>query len=212
VAPNGYLLVNRAYTSAVVLARDTVFVLDATLSEARARQDSAWIGALFPGRHPIAVVVTDLAWPHVGGVRYWVANGATLISHRTSRDFLQRVVDRRWTVEPDLLEERRAQASFRFRAVEEGLDLAGGALQLRTIGGIGSEGALMAFLPESGFLWAGDFIQDTEAPTEYALEVYAATRRTGSHPVSVAAMHIPLTPWKRLEGVLASEASERAER
>ncbi|HET7321010.1 MAG TPA: hypothetical protein VFI96_00770 [Longimicrobiaceae bacterium] len=207
VAPNAFLLVNRAYTSAVALARDTVFVLDATMSEPRARQDSAWIGTLFPGQHPLVVVVTDLAWPHVAGVRFWVANGATIVSHRTSRDFLQRVVERRWTLEPDLLEQRRARAPFRFRAVEEGLDLAGGALQLRTIGGIGSEGALMAFLPASGFLWAGDFVQDTKAPTAYALEVYAATRHAGFQPSSVAAMHIPLTPWDGLEEVLAPAAT-----
>ena len=44
----------------------------------------------FPGRHPIVVVVTDLAWPHVAGVRAWVARGATIVSHRAAREFLAR--------------------------------------------------------------------------------------------------------------------------
>ncbi|MEO8448535.1 MAG: hypothetical protein ABI647_02020 [Gemmatimonadota bacterium] len=61
IGPSAFLLSNRGYAEAVVLARDTVFMLEATQGEARARQDSVWIGKLFPGHHPIVVVVTDLA-------------------------------------------------------------------------------------------------------------------------------------------------------
>jgi glyoxylase-like metal-dependent hydrolase (beta-lactamase superfamily II) len=195
VGPQAYLLVNRAYTSAVVLARDTVWVLDATQGVERARQDSVWVGKLFPGRHPVAVVVTDLAWPHVAGVRYWVGVGATVVSHAASEPFLRRVVERRWTLEPDLLERRRAQAPFRFRAVTDSLTLGGGAVRLHTIGGIGSEGALMVWLPESRFLYAGDFVQGVRAPSAYTTEVVRAVRRVGIAPATVAAMHLPVTPW-----------------
>ena len=94
----------RGYTEAVALVGDTAFVLDATPAEARARQDEEWIAKLFHGDHPVVVVVTDLAWPHIAGVRYWVARGATIVSHRASEDSLRRVVERRWTREPDLLE------------------------------------------------------------------------------------------------------------
>jgi hypothetical protein len=80
-----------------------------------------WIGKLFPGPHPVAVVVTDLAWPHVAGVRYWVGAGATVISHRASEPFLREVVERRWTLAPDLRERRRAGTPFRFRSVEVSL-------------------------------------------------------------------------------------------
>src|SRR5262245_61780730 len=100
VSASTFLLRNRGYTEAVTLQRDTVFVFDATQGDERVRQDSAWIAALFPGRHPIAVVVTDLAWPHVAGVRAWVARGATIVSHRAAKPFLTEVVNRRWTQTP----------------------------------------------------------------------------------------------------------------
>lgn len=95
VGPATFLLVTPAYTSAVALARDTVWVLDATSNEARARRDAEWVARLFPGPHPVAVVVTDLAWPHVGGVRYWVARGAVVYAHPSAEPFLRRVLDRR---------------------------------------------------------------------------------------------------------------------
>lgn len=203
VGARAFLLVTRAYTSAVVLARDTVWVLDATTNEARARQDAAWVARLFPGRHPVAVVVTDLAWPHVAGVRHWVARGATVVSHATSEPFLRRVVDRRWTLAPDSLERaRRAHPgrggiapALHFRPVGDSLVLAGGALALHAINGLGSEGALMAWLPGDRLLWAGDFVQTADAPSAYAGEVAAAVRRAGLAPARVAAMHLAPTPW-----------------
>jgi len=203
VAPGIFLLVNRGYTQAVALARDTVWVLDATQAEARARHDSAWIARLFPGRRPVAVVVTDLAWPHLAGVRFWVANGATVVSHRASRDFLQRVVDHRWTREPDALERLRRKspqaARLRFRAVEDSLSLAGGALRLYAIDGIGSEGALMAYFPAERFLWASDYVQSAQRPALYTTEVWRAARRAGITPERVAAQHLPITTWDVIE-------------
>ena len=199
VGPQAFLLVDRAYTNVVALVRDTVWVLDATLGETRARQDADWVARLFPGAHPVALVVTDLAWPHVAGVRHWVARGATVVSHVASEPFLRRVVERRWTLAPDSLESLRrvrpAAAALRFRAVRDSLRLAGGGVALHAIDGLGSEGALMAWLPGDRFLWAGDYVQTVREPSAYAEEVAEAVRRAGLTPERVAAMHLPTTPW-----------------
>jgi hypothetical protein len=203
VSANTFALVTRAYTNVVTLQRDTVFVLDAQTSGERAAQDSAWIGALFPGRYPIVLVVTDLAWPHIAGVRYWVAQGVPVVSHRLSRDFLTRVVQQKWTLAPDLLERRRARARFQFRAVDGGAELAGGLVRLRAIDGIGSEGALMAYLPGDRFLYPGDYVQPggpgAGFTAIYAREVDAAVRRAGFTPERFAAMHVKLSPWSDVE-------------
>ena len=60
LAANVVALRNRGFTELAALSHDTVVVFDATQSEERARSDSAWIGRLFPGHHPVVVVVTDL--------------------------------------------------------------------------------------------------------------------------------------------------------
>jgi hypothetical protein len=198
------LLRNPGYQETLTLARDTVFVFDATQGDARARQDSAWIGKLFPGKHPIVVVVTDLAWPHVAGVRYWVAQGATIVSHRASRSFLERVVDRRWTDSPDALERVRSHGvRLKFRAVDDSLRLAGGDVTLFAIDGPSSEGALAAYVHADRFLWASDYVQTLQQPTQYLDEVTAAVHRMGYSPTRLAAEHLPLTDWSaatRLEG------------
>ncbi len=201
-----FLLRNRGYGEMVAVVRDTVFVFDATQGEERVREDSAWIGKLFPGRHPIVLVVTDLAWPHVAGVRAWVARGAAIVSHRAARGFLEQVVSRRWTLEPDLLERRRGNSRFRFRAVDDSLPLAGGDILVFPIDGPASEVALAALVRPDRFLWASDFVQDLTAPSQYVDEVVAAVRRVGISPVRAAAEHAPLTDWERIQA-LANGAS-----
>ena len=205
VGPDTYLLVNRGYTEAVALIDDAVYVFEATQNEERARLDHEWVQKLFPGDHPIVVVVTDLAWPHIAGVRYWVAQSATIVSHRNSEDFLRQVVERRWTMDPDLLEERRDKVTFRFKGIDALHELADGRVQLFPIDGIGSEGAIVAYLPEADFLWASDFIQRADEPTAYATEVWQAVQRVGVAPKQTAAQHLPLTPWETIESLQAED-------
>jgi hypothetical protein len=200
VSPRTWLLRTRAYTNVATLVRDTVFLLDAQWNgEERARQDSSWIARLFPGRHPIVLVVSDLAWPHISGVRTWVAMGARVVAHRSARTFLTRVVNRRWTDAPDLLERRRATARFTFIPVDDSLSLGAGQVRVYPINGIGSEGSLMTWLAADRFLFPGDYVQGLSGPSmAYAREVLAATRRVRVAPERFAAMHMGLTEWSRL--------------
>lgn len=198
------LLANRGYREGLVMLHDTVYVLDATQGEERARADSAWIAKLFPRHSALVVVVTDLAWPHIAGVRFWVARGATIVSHVNSRAMLERVIGRRWTRDPDLLErvrKRGGRVPFRFVAVSDSLLLAGGALRLYAIDGVASEGALMAWVPEDRVLWAGDYVQRVDEPSLYASEVVRAARRVGISPRTVVAQHQGLVAWRVVEAL-----------
>jgi hypothetical protein len=156
------------------------------------------VRAAFPGVHRFVLVVTDLAWPHFAGVRFWVASGAAVISHRASKDFLTRMVERRWTRAPDLLEQRRKAVKFHYVAVDKAYTAAAGKLELAAIDGIGSEGSLMAYLPDNGFLWGSDYIQSVTDPATYTTEVWQAVERAGFKPKQVAAMHIP---WAAIEAL-----------
>lgn len=205
VSDHTFLLRNRIYTETVTLQGDTVYLLDATSGETRARADSAWIAKLFPGDHPVTVVVTDVAWPHIAGLRFWVARGARVVTHAASGPFLHKVTARRWTRAPDALERSSAPRGDRLRmaTVTDSLSLAGGRVRLYPIDGVASEGALMVWIPGDGYLWASDFVQTVGEASEYAAEVYRATRRVGIAPDRFAAEHMPLTPWETLLKVIS---------
>lgn len=192
VSPDTWMLVTRAYTQAVTLQRDTIFLFDATSSEARARADSAWIAKLFPGRHPVVLVVTDLAWPHISGVRFWVARGATIVSHTGSEPFLRMVIDRKWTRQPDALERARSSARFKFVGVTDSLRLAGGAVTVHAMRGQSTEGAIGAWVAGDRFFWAGDYIQN-DATSPYGRDVAATLRALGLSPAKIGAQHVTLS-------------------
>lgn len=207
VGPETYLLSNPGYREAVTEIGGEVFLFDGTQGEERAKKDLEAINKLFPGRKKLTVVVTDLAWPHVAGLRYWVANDATIMAHKAARDFLQSVVDRRWTLAPDLLEQRRGTAKMKFIGVDAAFPLAGGALSLYPIDGIGSEVALMGYLTADRFLWASDYIQTVAEPSSYLSEVWRAVQREGLRPERTAAEHLPLTPWATIEELHTKDES-----
>lgn len=191
-----WLLTTPSYTHAVTLQRDTVFLFDATMADWRSRADSTWIATLFGPGHPMVLVVTDLAWPHVGGVRFWLARGARLVTHRQSIPFLTQLVERRWTLTPDVLEGARRARGPNIRGIDRPTVFAGGAIRLGPIDGVASEGALYASLPGSGFLWAGDYLQSVDGPSQYGIEIVAAVARDGiATPSRVAAQHLELTEW-----------------
>lgn len=206
-----WVLSNPGYNEVAAEVGGEVFLFDSTQGEERARLDAALIRKLFPGTRKINVVVTDLAWPHIAGVRYWVAQGATIVAHRAAQAFLQRVVERKWTIAPDLLEQKRTldpgAGQFSFVPIDRATTLAGGGVRLVPIDGIASEVALMAYLPRDRFLWASDFIQTLDSPSQYAREVIAAVRREGIEPERVAAEHLAVTPWDDVLEAQVSPAS-----
>ncbi len=199
VTPTTYILTNRGYTEGVTLAGNEIFLFDATQGPERAAQDAALMAKLFPGHHKVNVVVTDLAWPHIAGVRYWVAQGATIISHPTARPFLEQIVNRRWTVKPDALEAARNNVKFHFMGVNSLAQFAGGKVLLAPIDGIGSETVLFGYVPADHFLWASDYVQTLTEPSEYGKEVCDAVLRAGWKPRHAAAAHLKLFPWSSLE-------------
>ena len=201
VADNTFLLVGVRSTEAVTLVRDTVFLLDATLGNERARRDSAWIAALYPGRHPVVVVLSDVAWQHVGGLRFWVAFGATIVANRISESFLRQVIDRRWTLAPDELERVRRTAEFRFRGVRDSLVLGGGEVVVHALRGSLTELGVGTWVRAAQFFWAGDYVQGPQGAVGGAgtLDVVATVRALGLHPQRVGAQHMKLTAWDQLE-------------
>ena len=210
LAPNLLLLSNPGYNELVTMASGELYIFDATQGEDRARQDAAEIAKSFPPARKINIIVTDTAWPHVAGLRYWVSRGATVISHPGNREFLERVVNCKWTLKPDSLEQLRSMnpkaAHMNFVAIDRLTSIGAGAVQLVPIDGIASELALMAYVPAEKFLWASDYIQTVSEPSLYAAEVMRAAERAGIVPERVAAEHLSPTEWKTVQAAQAPKS------
>jgi hypothetical protein len=199
VGAGTYLLANSSFTSVVSLQQDTAFVFDAPAGEDRARDDADWVRRLFPHRRATVLVALNAVWPHIAGLRYWVAQGASVVGSRPVVPYLQKVVNRRWTAAPDDLERVRARITTRFIAVGDSARFAGGRVQLYAMEGINGETVLLAYVAPSRFVWASDHIQVVSYPNVYVDDVRATVRRHALSAIFTSGPHFGVLPWAAID-------------
>jgi glyoxylase-like metal-dependent hydrolase (beta-lactamase superfamily II) len=93
------------HASVAVEFQDFMAVIDAPLNEKRAAAVIDEVHRLVPGKPIRYLVNTHHHFDHSGGLRTFVAEGATVVTHRMNRDFYEKVVfsPARRTLEPDRL-------------------------------------------------------------------------------------------------------------
>ena len=101
---------------------------------------------------------------------------------------------------PDALEKVRATAKLRFRAVDDSVRFAGGAVVAYAFKGNSTEGALGVYLPADRFLWAGDFISGhRRLSLLLRCGAHGGAMSLGIHPEKVGAQHIALMNWSDVD-------------
>jgi glyoxylase-like metal-dependent hydrolase (beta-lactamase superfamily II) len=108
LAPGVVLVAGGSHNSVAVEFKDFVTVIEGPLSNERTSAVVAEVHRLFPGKPIRYLVNTHNHFDHLGGVRGFVAEGATVITHERNRNFYQRVVlaPQSRTLQPDQLSQR----------------------------------------------------------------------------------------------------------
>jgi hypothetical protein len=147
------------------------------------------------------LITLNHVWPHIAGLRYWVAHGASVIAPRGIVPFLQSVLRRSWAALPDDLERMRRYPRPRIRAVDDSASVAGGAVRLYAMQGINGEGVLLAFIAPASFVWASDHIQVTAAPSIYVEDVRQTVALHRLTPRFTSGPHFHLIPWAEIDSL-----------
>jgi glyoxylase-like metal-dependent hydrolase (beta-lactamase superfamily II) len=105
VADGVWVVGGGSHHSIAVDFRDFVAVVEAPVSEARSLAVIAEINRLIPNKPIRYIVNTHHHFDHLGGLRTFVAHGATVVTHQRNHEFYERVVlsPAQRTLEPDLL-------------------------------------------------------------------------------------------------------------
>jgi hypothetical protein len=108
LAPGVVLIGGGSHNSVAVEFKDFVTVVEGPLSNQRTNAVVAEVHKLFPGKPIRYLVNTHNHFDHLGGVRGFVAEGATVITDDKNRNFYQRVVlaPQSRTLQPDRLSQR----------------------------------------------------------------------------------------------------------
>jgi hypothetical protein len=151
-----------------------------------------------------AVINSSDAWPHIGGLRTYVASGVPVITHRLNRPLLERLFAAPYVTAPDLLAMQPRAAQI--QGIDGRVEIGSGPnrLVVAPIGGEWSERMLMAYWPEHELLYGADLVFPPNPRSDgffmpvYLDELVNAARREGFTPQRVIAMHAAPLEWSAL--------------
>lgn len=196
----GILLLPGPWNTTLVAQSDGIVVLEAPISSGYSRQVIKKAGQLFPHRPIKAVITTSSSWPHIGGVREYVAGQIPLYVLDLNVPLIRQVLDAPHTMRPDAL--ARHPQKPQLHAVSSRTVIGTGANRIVLYPARGDEGERMmfAYFPEHRLLYASDMVQPRPdggfAFPEYLFEVAHVVAREKLRVDHVFAMHTPHPlPW-----------------
>lgn len=205
---DGVWLLPGGSTSVVVEFKDYLVVIDAPVDEERSLAAIEAIKTHLP-RKPIRYVVnTHLHFDHVGGLRTYAAEGATIITQRDNIAYFEHIWSNPRTISPDRLAKSGKRAAF--EAVVGTRTLSDGARELVLYhygGNAHNSGMLMAFLPRERILFEADsYIPGIGGTTHPAipnlLQFYDAVQRLGLDVEQILPSHGRVATYAELSALV----------
>jgi glyoxylase-like metal-dependent hydrolase (beta-lactamase superfamily II) len=200
------------FNVALVNQPDGVVIIEGTTSSGYSQAVIAEAEKRFPGRPIKAVVTTSDAWPHIAGMREYVARGTPIYALDLNVDILTRLASAPRTFSPDAL--ARAPKRPDFRPVSDRVTIGSGEtrMELIPVRGETGERMMLAWFPGLRTLYSSDLIQRNRpgSPTPFFMpsmvaEVVDAARREGLTDVQQAfGMHLPPMPWTTIVEAVAA--------
>ena len=157
---NVYTVNAGGYNVLAVGFSDHVFVMETPANDNVSRQAIGEIKKLFPGKPIKYFAVTHHHDDHAGGVRTYIAEGATLIGLPGEKAFFEKVATAKFTIDPDALTLNPKPLIFepisdRKRVLTDGTT----TVELIDIGPGGhTDEMLVAYLPKEKLVFQGDLV------------------------------------------------------
>jgi glyoxylase-like metal-dependent hydrolase (beta-lactamase superfamily II) len=152
LAPGVWLLAGEGHHSALVEFADHLRLIEAPLSEARTRAAIARARQLRPTKPLTHVIVTHHHFDHSAGVRAAVAEGLTVVVHEKNERFVEELVARPHTIEPDLLARRPRRLAIEAVGARTVQRDSMRTMELHAVDSEHAEGMLAAYLPAERLL------------------------------------------------------------
>jgi glyoxylase-like metal-dependent hydrolase (beta-lactamase superfamily II) len=177
---------------------DYVVVVEGIGSEARSLAAIEEIKKLVPNKPIRYVINTHAHYDHAGGLRTYVAQGATVITHELNKPFFERVWARPRTIAPDLLSKSPRPATFETVSDKKVLTDGRRTIELYHMKGTSHNVAnLLVYMPAEKLLFwgdgynppAGDDPRDPARTPEQMIDLYRVITMNNLDVKTVAPAH-----------------------
>ncbi len=213
LADGVWLLGGGSHHSVAVEFRDHVAVIEAPLNEERSLAVIEEVANLVPTKPILYVVNTHHHWDHLGGLRTYVHEGATVITHEGNRPYYQEVLRARpWVLAPDrfsLYPPEEWSEGYIFETVREKFILGDETriVELHHVQGLAhATGMLIAYFPQEKLVVEADLYtppapgsESVAAPTANNVTFYQNLRRLNLDVETIVPIHGRPAPMSAFE-------------
>ena len=166
---DGVYLILGGYAAIAVDFKDYIVVIEGPQNDQRAEQIIAESKRLIPNKPIRYVVNTHHHFDHAGGLRAFVAEGATVVTHQINKPYYEKVWANRHTLVPDKLAQNSKKPKF--KTMTEKLVLTDGnhVIELYHLQNFGhNDGMIVAYLPKEKVLLEADGFNPPPQPVTKA--------------------------------------------
>jgi glyoxylase-like metal-dependent hydrolase (beta-lactamase superfamily II) len=199
LAPGVHYIRGGSHHSVAIDQQDHIVVVEAPLNEARSLSVIAKVKETIPNKPIRYVINTHHHFDHSGGLRTYVDEGATVVTHQSNRSFYERAWAAPRTLVPDRLAQSKKQAQFETVGDVHTLTDGKRSIQIHRLAGNGhNDGFLIVYLPVERILvevdaWAptAQNVPPPAVPSPFALNLYENIQRLKLDVAQIAALHGP---------------------
>ncbi len=185
---------------------DGIVVLEGPISSAYSVKVLTEAYKRFPTLPVKAVITTSDSWPHIGGLREYVARGIPIYALDLDKPILERLLNSSHKYRPDDLQERPRAPRWRLISGNTMLGSGPNRLELIPYRTETGERQTMVYFPQYKLLYTSDLFAPDQGDTwftpEYLLEVREAVTREHLAVDNIFGMHYEVTPWKTVTTAL----------
>jgi hypothetical protein len=201
-----------AWNTTLVRQPDGIVVIEAPISSGYSAKVIAEAERRWPTAKIKAVISTSDAWPHIAGVREYVARGIAVYALDLNLPILQRLCSAPRTSVPDTLAKFPRKPDFHIVSGKVVLGEGRNRLEIYPLRGETTERQMMVYFPEHRLLYGSDAFQKQSDGSYFypqtVWEVIHAVEREKLPVDTFFMMHMGPTPWSELSKSI--EAAEKS--
>ena len=218
LAEGVYYLKGGTHHSVAVDQKDHIVVVEGPQNEARSSAVIAKVKETIPNKPIRYLINTHVHFDHSGGVRTYVDEGATIVTHEMNKPYYEQAWAAPRTLNPDKLAQSKKAAMFETFTDKHVLTDGGRSIEIHQIVGGGHNDAFaMIYLPTEKILIEGDAYTPAAAnapppasPNPFSVNLNDNIQRLKLDVRQIAALHGPrLTTMTDLRAAIGQTPAAR---
>jgi hypothetical protein len=198
----GVVLIPGSWNTTIIRQDDGLVVLEAPIASGYSLKVIDEAKRRFPGLRIKAVITTSDAWPHLAGIRQYVAQDIPVYALNLNRSILERVIRMPYSSRPDAQHRRPRKPVFQLISGKVVLGTGPNRLELFPLKGETTERQLMVYFPQHRLLYGSDAFQGNPKggyfTPQAVSELLDAAKREHLEVDTFFMMHLGPTPWAAL--------------